>query len=341
MHSTSFPCRTATPSIRGGSLTVAASEALATDPIEIMARWFASLGHSARATYRRALRQFSYWATGSETAPDAVLRLLCDAGRVGARQLALGWRAHLEQNDKASGTIASMLSGLSGCVTAARLAGLVDWQLERIAPRIEQREDRSGPPRHEIERLCAHLDELCTDTAHRRWQWAVRDTAIIRLLHGAALRRNEVAGLRIADVHLGAEGGPTVNALRKGKRERETMLVGPLAARSLRLWLDHRGTDDPTAPVFVRLHGRQTTGNEKPLRGEAIRELVAKRAKDAGLRGPCRPHGLRHSAASHVARNGSLAALKRLGGWTTLTSPSRYLDRDDRDRQAALNIAEV
>jgi integrase len=53
-----------------------------------------------------------------------------------------------------------------------------------------------------------------------------------------------------------------------------------------------------------------------------------------------RPHGLRHSAATHCARNASLAALKRLGGWTTLSSPSRYLDRDDKDRRTALAVVE-
>jgi site-specific recombinase XerC len=260
------------------------------------------------------------------------MRLLCAAGRVGARQLALGWRQAMEDDGLASGTIVGRLSSLASLVTACRLCGTVDWALEKISPRIEPREDRSGPPRHEVERLVQHLEEAGD-------RFAVRDLAIVRLLHGAALRRNEVVSLRIMDAQLDHADGPRVMAKRKGKKEREAMLIGKLAANSLRDWLDVRGEVEPTAAVFCRIHA--APDNPQQLTGEAVRCMLRSRAKQAGLRAPCRPHGLRHSAASHCARHAPLAALKRLGGWTTLTSPSRYIDRDDRDRLTALNVVEV
>lgn len=92
--------------------------------------------------------------------------------------------------------------------------------------------------RHQVEQLLAHLDELAAGGDAR----AVRDVAIVRLLHGAAFRRFEALGLRVADVQLEHPDGACVWPLRKGHRERERMLIGPLAAESLRRWLAIRGT---------------------------------------------------------------------------------------------------
>lgn len=301
----------------------------------IVSRWFAGIGAAARSKYSLALRKFEVWATGStDPQPERCLRLLVDAGRVGARQLALGWRADMEARGRASGTIAGMMSALASLVTAARLCGLVEWHLEAIAPKVQPRHDRSGPPRHEVELLLARIDdEAATGDPH-----AIRDAAIVRLLHGAALRRFEVVGLRLCDVQLDHTGGPRVLPLRKGKREREPMLIGPMAAESLRRWLAIRGEVAPDAPVFVRLHA--AASDDGPLSGEAVRLMLRSRAKRAGVRAPCRPHGLRHAAASHCARYASLAALRRLGGWDSLAGPSKYLDQDDRDRLEAVVAVE-
>ena len=330
-----LPVATVRPLSLLPALSPAAAAALDVAPAEILRRWFAGLGESARTKYGLALRQFETWATGTaEPRAETALRLLVDAGRVGARQLVLGWRESMEAAGKASGTVAGSVSALASLVTAARLCGLVEWHLEAVAPKIEARHDRSGPPRHAVEHLLAYLDDLASHGDRK----AVRDVALVRLLHNCAFRRNEVVTLRIGDVQIDHPDGPRAWSMRKGKKEREPMLLGRLAAASLRAWLQVRGTDDAAAPVFVRTRA----AGEKPTRlcGDAIRRMLATRAKESGMRGPCRPHGLRHSAASHCARNASLAALKRLGGWTTLSSPSKYLDKDDADRRTALQVVE-
>lgn len=319
------------------ALLPAAQQAADVDPRTIVERWFAGLGDAARRKYSLAMRQFATWATG-ENAPsgDLALRLLVANGRAGARGMVCAWRDELLRAGKASGTVAGLVSALASVVTAARLAGLVEWGLERVAPKVEQRHDRSGPPRHQVEQLVEHLAELAATGDEP----AIRDLAIVRLLHGAALRRFEVTGLRICDVQLEHQDGPRVLPRRKGRKEREPMLVGPMAGESLRAWLAIRGTTNPTAPLFVRLHAQQDAETEGALSGEAVRLMLRARASQAGLRAPCRPHGLRHAAATHCARNASLAALKRLGGWTTLSSPARYLDKDDKDRRTALQVVE-
>jgi integrase len=317
-------------------LTPAASASIETEPAEVLRRWFAGLGSSARLKYSQALRQFCTWATGElSPRPEDALRLLVDAGRVGARQLATGWRDSMLAAGRASGTVAGLVSALASLVTACRLCGLVEWHLEAVAPKVEPRHDRSGPPRHQVEQLLAHLD----DEASKGDAKAIRDVAIVRLLHNAALRRNEVVSLRLCDVNLEHADGPTVYALRKGKKERQQMVVGRRAAESLAAWLRIRG--DHAGPVFVRLHCRALPEDATALSGEAVRQMLRQRAKEAGCRAVVRPHGLRHAAATHAARNGSLATLKSLGGWSSLSAPARYLDLANRDREQAVALVEV
>jgi len=266
------------------------------------------------------------------------MRILVTAGRASARGMVCAWRDDLLEQGRATATVAASVSALASCVTAARLAGLCEWAIEKVAPKIEPRHDRSGPQHHEVELLLARLDDEVAGS--HRTAFAVRDTAIVRLLHGAALRRFEVTGLRLCDVQLDHADGPRVLPLRKGKREREAMLIGPMAAESLRKWIAIRGTDRADAPLFTRLHAQQDADTATALSGEAVRQMLRQRAAQAGVRAIVRPNGLRHSAATHCARNASLAALKRLGGWVTLSSPARYLDQDDKDRRTALQVVE-
>ena len=322
------------------ALSPAAQRASATDPRLVLERWYAGLGAGARLRYRRSLRAFASWATGdSNPSGDVALRVLVGAGRAGARGMVVAWRDELLEAGKATGTVASAVHALASCVTAARLAGLIEWHLEKVAPRVEPREDRSGPPRHEVELLLSRLDEEIAENG-RRVRYAIRDAAIIRMLYVCAFRRSEVVGLRIEDVQLDHPDGPRVLALRKGHRERQAMLVSTNTAGSLRRWLEVRGTSRPAAPVFCRLHAQRDLEAGTRLTGEAVRLMLRARAKQTGVRATVRPHGLRHSAATHCARNASLAALKQLGGWVSLSAPARYLDRDDRDRRAALAVVE-
>lgn len=222
---------------------------------------------------------------------------------------------------------------MTSCIGALRDAGVIEWSIERVSPRVEQRHDRSGPRRHEIEQLVEHIEGDATISG-------TRDAAITRLLHDAALRRNEVVGLDIEHVALDRDTGPAVNVLRKGSKERVWLLIGVKAAQALRQWLDSRGTTDGKAPVFVAL-GRARKPAVGRLHGESVRQMLRSRAKKCGVRSAVRPHGMRHASATFVAQHGSLAQLKRLGGWKSLSSVSRYLDNVDEDRRKGMAIVEA
>jgi integrase/recombinase XerC len=313
-------------------LSAAASAALDVSPAEIVRRWIESVSEDARRAYARALATFTRWAMPESTDPHAGLQLLCQAGAGGAHELLTAWRDELLQR-LAPGTVASQLSAVASLLKACRRAGLCSFTVEGIAPRRERVQDRRGPRRADVERLFAHVDELAAGGDVR----AVRDASILRLLYACAMRRGEVAGLRLEDVDLHAADGPTVRPRRKGSRVRQPLGVSERAARSLEAWLAVRGSEP--GPLFFRLD--RAGEDREHLTGESIRALLASRAKAAGVKVPCRPHGMRHSAASELARRGSLDELMALGGWRSLSAASAYLDKRDENRRRALQLVDA
>lgn len=325
-----------TPALRrlvgGAVLTAAAAEAVDLDPATILRRWRDSLNPASLRLYARAARQFACWAIhDGDRGPEAVLRLLVSAGLAGATGLLETWRDYLLSENKAPNTVSSYLSGILSMLRAARRAGLVPWRVERIAPRAERRCDRSGPPRHAVEAVVGRLDELADAGDHR----AARDAAIYRLLFCCALRRNEVCTLRMEDLHLDGDA-PYANVLRKGNRERLRVLLSVGTVAALRRWLAVRG--DQSGAVFFRV---DRAAEPRPLDGISIWRLVASRARQAGVRGAVRPHGLRHSAATEVAKRGSLSELRSIGGWKSLSAVQNYLDDRQEERLRAMALVDL
>ncbi len=311
-------------------LSAAASKALDTSPAEIIARWIASVSEDARRAYSRALATFTTWAMPDAVDPQAGLRLLCEAGAGGAHELLAAWRDHLLER-LAPGTVAGQLSAIASLLRCCRRAGIITFVVEGVAPRRERVQDRRGPRRAEVERMLGHVDELAA-VGDRR---GIRDAAVLRLLYCCAMRRGEVAGLRLEDAVVDGDG-VTVYPRRKGARTRQPLSTSDRTAAALRAWLAVRGAE-PGA-LFHRL---DRADHRDHLTGEAVRGLVAARAREAGVRSPCRPHGLRHSSATELSRRGSLDELMALGGWKSLSAASAYLDARDENRRRALALVDL
>ncbi|MCA8976780.1 MAG: site-specific integrase [Planctomycetes bacterium] len=310
------------------SLSPAASKALDVAPAEIIARWLDSVSDDARRAYARALRRFTSWAIPNTTDQQDGLRLLCEAGAGGAHELLVAWRDQLLEH-LAPASVAGQLSAIASLLRCCRRAGLIAFQIEGVAPKRERVQDRRGPSRGDVERLLRHVDELAEQGDAR----AVRDAAIVRALYCCALRRGEVCNLRLRDVDL--EAG-TVAPRRKGHRARKPVLVSDRAAAALWRWLAVRG-DGPGA-LFHRLDRQD---HRDHLTGESIRSMLKTRAREAGVKAACRPHGLRHAAASELARRGSLDELMALGEWKSLSAASAYLDKHDENRRRALALVDA
>lgn len=318
-------------------LSEAAQKAIDTEPAEIIRRWFASLSPAAVRSYTRAMRSFCAWALrDADAAPEQALQVLVDAGCGAAHSMVADWRDHLLASGLASGSVACHVVGVSSLLKACRRAGLITWRLEQVAPKVERRQDRSGPKRTDVERLVEHVDALAEAGCTR----AVRDAAILRLLYCCAMRRAEVCTLHVAHVQLEHADGPTILAKRKGHRERQPVLVSAKTAEALARWLAVRGTE--AGPLFLRQdRARGAAAEAKPIAGETIRKMLRARTAEAGIRGTIRPHGLRHSAATQVASCASLGTLMAVGGWKSLSAAQGYVDRQQTERRRGLAILEL
>lgn len=152
-----------------------------------------------------------------------------------------------------------------------------------------------------------------------------RDRAIAELLYATGLRVGELVSLDWEDLDL---GGRSLRVLGKGGKER-IVPFGKPAATALRNWADSweavraRATgpaDD--APVFLNLRGGR-------LSARAVRTIVDRRARDAGVAGGVHPHMLRHSFATHLLEGGAdLRAIQELLGHSSLATTQRYTHLD-------------
>lgn len=143
-----------------------------------------------------------------------------------------------------------------------------------------------------------------------------RDDAIIRLLASTGARLSEIANLRVEDIDL---PGAVVTVTGKGKRERELPLDEPTYT-ALRKYLDRERPRHPSAGqewVWLARAGRFT--------GNGIGQMLAERAKAAGLDRRVHPHELRHRFAAKTLGAGfSEGDVMALGGWRSRSMLDRY-----------------
>ncbi|MBW4705410.1 tyrosine recombinase XerC [Micromonospora sp. RL09-050-HVF-A] len=145
----------------------------------------------------------------------------------------------------------------------------------------------------------------------------LRDRALLELLYATGARISEVCGLDSTDVD---HDRRVVRVLGKGNRER-TVPYGLPAQRAVDRWLAVgrpalAGPDSDRA-LFLGARGGR-------LHPTMARRIVAGWARAAGLP-PTSPHGLRHSAATHLLDGGAdLRAVQELLGHSSLASTQIY-----------------
>ncbi len=146
----------------------------------------------------------------------------------------------------------------------------------------------------------------------------LRDRAMVELLYGAGIRVGELAGLDVDDVDLHER---TLRVLGKGSKER-TVPFGVPARDAVREWLAG-GRPTVLSPVsgpalFLGRRGRRVDPRQVRT---AVHRLVGHvpQAPDIG------PHGLRHTAATHLLDNGAdLRSVQELLGHTSLSTTQIY-----------------
>lgn len=154
---------------------------------------------------------------------------------------------------------------------------------------------------------------------------ALRDHALLEVLYGSGLRRQEACDLVLAGVDFEHE---MLRVVGKGGKARTVPLTEP-AVDALRAWLASgrptlaRGATAPAtrAPVFLTRSGG-------PMEGSAVYRVVRRELRRHGRAGG--PHLLRHAAATHLLEGpggdggAHLRVVQEVLGHESLATTQRY-----------------
>lgn len=147
---------------------------------------------------------------------------------------------------------------------------------------------------------------------------AVRDRAVLELLYATAIRVSELVGLDVHDVD---EERRVVRVVGKGRKERAVPYGRPAEA-ALREWV-RAGRPRLVRPaagpaLFVGARGGR-------LGVRAVRDIVHRRLRAVPAAPDLGPHGLRHTAATHLVEGGAdLRSVQELLGHASLATTQIY-----------------
>ncbi len=147
----------------------------------------------------------------------------------------------------------------------------------------------------------------------------IRNRALIVVLYRAGLRITEALNLKPKD--LDPEAG-TIRILNGKGAKARTVALDPSAFTFIARWLDVRRLKgiNGRAPVFCALRG----GN---MYSSYVRSLFKRKAEKAGIEKRVHPHGLRHTMAAQLAKEGvPMNIIQAQLGHTSLATTSRYLE---------------
>jgi integrase/recombinase XerC len=260
----------------------------------LVASFLAGRNERTLRAYRNDLEDFRCYLKAGDV--DEAARILLSRGHGEANALVLAYRADMLARKLQAATVNRRLAAVRSLVKLARTLGMVPWSIEVENLKAQAYRDTRGPGRQGFRRL---MEEAGSRTDRK----ALRDRAVLRLLHDLALRRAEVVALDMEDVDL--ESG-SVTILGKGRTQKERLSLPEPTKAALASWIDARGTEP--GPLFLNF---DRAGKGERLTGTGLYLVVRDLGRKAGL--TVRPHGLRHAGITEALdlTNGNIRAVQR------------------------------
>jgi integrase/recombinase XerC len=164
----------------------------------------------------------------------------------------------------------------------------------------------------------AELIRAVTQLADDGSPTGLRDVAMLELLYATGVRVGELVGLDIDDVDRDRN---VVRVLGKGRKERSVPFGHP-AARAVDRWLAEGRpllrAEGAAGALFLGARGRR-------IDQRAVRSLVHRRIAEVPGAPDIGPHGLRHTAATHLLEGGAdLRSVQELLGHASLATTQLY-----------------
>lgn len=292
--------------------TIPTSEVMPLDQ-NAAAVYIASLGMGSRRTMHTALKQIAKLVTGNAD-PFSL-----NWGQLHFQHTA-ALRAQLVEM-YSSGNAKKHIDALRGVLKAARRLGQMSAEDYARAVDLPAIRGTTLPRGRALTggEIAALLEACSNDPSAD----GARDAAVIALMRVGGLRRAEVCKLTIGDYD--SETG----ALRiegKGNKQR-LCYVSDSAADALTDWLNVRGTE-PGALFHPITKGG--TIERRAMSAQAIYDVLAKRAREAGVKN-LSPHDFRRTFASDLLDAGAdISTVKNLMGHANVQTTARY-DRRGTD----------
>jgi integrase/recombinase XerC len=161
----------------------------------------------------------------------------------------------------------------------------------------------------------------------------LRDLAILELLYATGIRVSELTGLDLDD--LDAERR-VVRVFGKGRKERMVPYGAP-AANAVRSWIDRGRAElrsDTSGPaLFLGARGGR-------IDQRTVRRIVHDRLAEVEGAADVGPHGLRHTAATHLLEGGAdLRSVQEILGHASLGTTQIYTHVSNERLRSAYNLA--
>ncbi len=261
-------------------------------------------GHTVRA-YRGDLRSLLDFVLG----PDAPLFDPAELTLVALR----AWLARDAEDGRSRATLARRAAAARTFTAWARRTGLI---ASDVGARLASPRAANALPDVLTREAAAALLDAARHLAADGSPVRLRDWAALELTYASGLRVSELTGLDLADLDFARR---TVRVHGKGGKDRVAPFGIP-AERALTAWLAARlrlvreGSGDA---VFLGERGRRL--DPRTLRAALHRLTALAGVKDLS------PHGLRHSAATHLLEGGSdLRTVQEMLGHSSLATTQRY-----------------
>jgi integrase/recombinase XerC len=278
------------------------------DPVNAFARYLGverGLSKHTQRAYVGDLRNLMSYERG---------RGITDLSEVRLSELR-SWLAAQSENGAARSTLARRAASARAFLRWATRTGVIDSDpsLRLAAPRRV----KSLPGVLKQDEISAALD-VAAVAADDQDAMHLRDRAMLELLYASGIRVGELVGLDIDDVSLGSN---LVRVMGKGAKER-TVPFGVPAATALQGWLQLGRAQVATAGSGPALFLGRRGGRVDPRQVRSAVHQILQNVPDAPDVGP---HGLRHSAATHLLEGGAdLRAVQEMLGHASLATTQIY-----------------
>jgi integrase/recombinase XerC len=223
-----------------------------------------------------------------------------------------GWLAHLRTTGAARASLARRAATARTFSAWAFAHKLIVADVGELL--VSPRPRRVIPQIVSADEAAAVLDAVDGDEPEQ-----LRARAVLEVLYGSGIRVAELVGLNRRDVD---EQRRVLRVTGKGDKQR-TVPYGVPAAQALTRWLEHGrpiwATEQSKDALLLGLRGRRLD--------QRIARAIVNQATAGPESGghPMSPHGLRHSAATHLLEGGAdLRAVQELLGHASLATTQLY-----------------